>query len=215
MTDQPRKGPAYRVVTRLLFIRFWEPADAPLHLDALDPSQEHLRPWMPCAAGEPPTLEQEVGNVRHLRAQFDLGRDYVYGILNRDETAVLGGSGLHARAGVPAAEAEALEIGYWIHVDHINQGLATETSAALTKVAFEINGVERVEIHNDPKNARSAAVPRKLGYVQEAILRQRTRNADGTPSDSMIWTILRDEYPGSPAAQAEIEAFDAVGNRLL
>jgi RimJ/RimL family protein N-acetyltransferase len=123
---------------------------------------------------------------------------------------VLGGTGLHTRLGE-----KALEIGYWIHVDHTNRGYATEASAALTRVAFEVNGVDRVEIHCDPKNVRSAAVPRKLGYVQEAILRQRTRNADGTPSDSMIWTLLRDEYAGSPAARAQIEAFDVLGTKLL
>jgi len=209
------QGPAYRIHTRRLVIRCWEPADAPLLKAAIDASVEHLLPWMPWAADEPRPVEAKVALTRTWRGRFDLDQDYVYGILNRDETAVLGGCGLHARAGVPAGTAEALEIGYWVHVEQINRGLATETSAALTKVAFEINGVERVEIHNDPKNVRSAAVPRKLGFVQEAILRQRTRTADGTPRDTMIWTLLRDEYPGSPASRAEIEAFDVVGSRLL
>jgi RimJ/RimL family protein N-acetyltransferase len=209
MSEMPQ-GPAYRVHTPRLVIRCWEPTDAPLLKAALDASREHLRPWMPWAAEEPQSLEEQVGLLRHFRGQFDLDRDYVYGILSPDETEVLGGSGLHTRVGK-----QALEIGYWIHVDHINRGLATETSAALTKVAFEINGVDRVEIHCDPKNVRSAAVPRKLGFLHEATLRQRTRTADGTPRDTMIWTLLRDEYPGSAAAQAEIEAFDAVGNRQL
>jgi hypothetical protein len=31
----------------------------------------------------------------------------------------------------------------------------------------------------------------------------------------MIWTVLKREYPDSPAARAEIAAFDIVGNRLL
>jgi len=214
MTDQPG-GPAYRIHTARLLIRCWNPADAPLLKAAIDASVEHLLPWMPWAANEPQPVETKVALMRTWRGRFDLDQDYVYGILNRDETAVLGGSGLHARAGVPASAADALEIGYWIHVEQINRGLATETSAALTRVAFEVNGVDRVEIHCDPKNVRSAAVPRKLGYVQEAILRQRTRSADGTPSDSMIWTLLRDEYPGSPASQAEIEVFDVMGSRLL
>jgi RimJ/RimL family protein N-acetyltransferase len=107
------------------------------------------------------------------------------------------------------------EIGYWIHKDHINQGLATEATAALTRVAFTIDKVTRVEIHCDPANVRSAAVPRKLGFRHEAILRQRTLGVDGRLRDTMIWTLLADEYPASPAAAAEIEAFDVVGQRLL
>jgi hypothetical protein len=30
----------------------------------------------------------------------------------------------------------------------------------------------------------------------------------------MIWTLLAKEYPTSPAASAEIEAFDAIGQRI-
>jgi RimJ/RimL family protein N-acetyltransferase len=207
--------PAYRIHTSRLVIRCWQPADAPLFKAAIDASKEHLLPWMPWAANEPEPVEKKIALLRGFRGRFALDQDYVYGLLNRDESQVLGGSGLHTRAGEPARGAAALEIGYWIHVDHINRGLATETSAALTKVAFEVSGVERVEIHNDPQNVRSAAVPRKLGFVHEATLRQRARTADGEPRDTMVWTMLRDEYDGSPAALAEIEAFDVVGNKLL
>jgi len=203
-------GPAYRILTARTVVRCWQPADAPLLKAAVDASVEHLLPWMPWVAKEPESVESWATRLRSFRGRFDLDRDYVYGIFNQDERAVLGGTGLHTRAGD-----KALEIGYWIHVDHINQGLATEISAALTKVAFEVNGVDRVEIHCDPQNVRSAAVPRKLGYVYEAILRQRTRTADGAPRDTMIWTLIRNEYPASPSAQAQIQAFDARGQALL
>jgi RimJ/RimL family protein N-acetyltransferase len=109
---------------------------------------------------------------------------------------------------------DAFEIGYWISATHINQGLATEISAALTRVAFEICGVDRVEIHCDPNNVRSAAVPRKLGYVHEATLRYRTVTSDGTPRDTMIWSIFADTYPGSPASQMPLKAFDALDREI-
>ncbi len=203
-------GPAYRVYTRRLLLRCWNPSDAPLLKAAIDASLDHLRPWMLWAKNEPATLSAKVEQLRRCRGNFDLGQDFVYGIFSRDETRVLGGSGLHTRAGEGA-----LEIGYWIHVDYINQGLATEVAAALTKVAFEINRVKRVEIHCDPANLRSAAVPGKLGFVQEATLRQRMLTADGQPRDAMLWTLLADEYPASVAAAAEIEAFDVVGQRIV
>src|SRR5690606_3323425 len=129
---------------------------------------------------------------------------------NLDESQVLGGTGLHTRLGP-----EALEIGYWIRADAIHQGLATEAAAALTRVAFEGNQVQRVEIHCAPENTRSAAVPRKLGYRHEATLRQRVVAADGTYADAMIWTLLRQEYPASHAASYAVEAFDAGSVRVL
>ena len=90
-------------------------------------------------------------------------------------------------------------------IGHIDHGKTTLT-AALTKVAFAIDQVTRIEIRCDPNNVRSSAVPRKLGFCHEATLRQRIRTPDGQPRDTMIWTLLADEYPMRRAAAAKIEA---------
>lgn len=177
--------------------------------EAAAASKKHLLPFMPWAVHEPAPVEAKVELIRKFRASFDSGKDYVYGIFDQGETRVLGGSGLHTRIGE-----EGLEIGYWIHKEFIGQGLATELSAALTKVAFELYLVQRMEIHCAVENLASAAVPRKLGYVHEAT-RRRLGFAHGDKSDSMIWTLFADEYPNTPSASAEVKAFDIVGNKLL
>jgi RimJ/RimL family protein N-acetyltransferase len=82
----------------------------------------------------------------------------------------------------------AREIGYWIHKDYINQGYATETSAS---------------------------VPRKLGFIHEATLHNRLENSAGNLRDSMIWTLFEENYPTSLAAQADIQAFDVIGRRII
>jgi RimJ/RimL family protein N-acetyltransferase len=107
------------------------------------------------------------------------------------------------------------EIGFWIHVDHIGKGMATESTAALTNVAFAVDGVSRVEIRCDPANVRSAAVPAKLGYTHEATLRREGVAADGSRTDTMVWTLLAEEFPASPAAATAVSAFDALGRRLI
>lgn len=203
-------APAYRIQTPRLVIRCWMPADAPLLADAVTASLEHLRPWMPWVHSEPEELETKVQRLRGFRARFDTDQDYVYAIFDPTESEVVGGTGLHPRVGDAA-----LEIGYWTAARHAGRGYATEAAAALTRVAFEFNGVERMEIRCDPRNERSAAIPRKLGYTHEATLRARTRGADGARVDSMIWSMLRGEYPDSPSAAAPLEAFDAAGRRLL
>ena len=100
-----------------------------------------------------------------------------------------------------------------MRADRINQGVATETAGALTRVAFEVDKLDRVEIHCDADNVRSAAVPRKLGFTHEATLRRR--RVGGKVRDTMVWTLLADEYPGSGAATVPIETFDAIGRRIL
>lgn len=200
------KGPAYRIETERLVIRCWQPTDAPLLKDAIDESLPHLAPWMPWAAAEPETVDTKVRRIRRWRANFDADDDYIYGIFSRDETQVLGGSGLHTRAGDNARE-----IGYWIRGSHVRQGLATEMAAALTRVGFEVDGVGRIEIHCAPENHASAGVPRKLGYTHEATLRAGLARDDGSFRPTMIWTMLAAELASSPAANVRIRAHDCTG----
>lgn len=202
-------GPAYRIGTERTVLRCWQPQDAELLLRSTAQSIDHLREWMPWASGEPSTLEEKISLLRRWRAAFDLDEEYIYGIFSSDETAVWGGTGLHKRL-----TGEALEIGYWIHVDQVNRGLATETTAALSRIAIEVHKVERVEIHCDPANVRSAAIPRKLGFVLEATLGRRAVGTDGSPRDVMIWTLFRDAYSDTPVADAPIRAFDVVGREI-
>ncbi|HYW14192.1 MAG TPA: GNAT family protein [Longimicrobium sp.] len=203
-------SPAYRIHTPRLVLRCWQPSDAPLLADAVTASLDHLRPWMPWVHAEPEELEAKVQRLRAFRASFDLDKDYIYAIFTPDESEVVGGTGMHLRVGDGV-----LEIGYWINVRHAGRGYATEASAALTRAAFEIHGVERMEIRCDPANERSAAIPRKLGYTLEATLRGNVRGVDGGRRDTLVWSLLRGEYPGSPSASAEMTAFDAAGRTLL
>ena len=203
MTDPP-----YRIVTQRLVVRCWEPRDAPLLKRAIDSSLDHLRPWMPWAANEPQTLEQKVELLRGFRGKFDLGQDFTYGIFDRGEAEVVGGTGLHTRVGEAA-----FEIGYWIRASRAGEGLATEAAAALTRVAFDVCGVDRLEIRTEPTNERSRAIPLKLGFVEEATLRRRLRYPE--PRDVVVYTLFREDFAASPAAAVAVEAYDVTGARVL
>lgn len=209
MSDYTVANPAYRIETSRLVVRCYAPSDTRMLADSITESVEHLKPWMPWAHAEPEPFESKVERVRRFRGMFDLQQDYVYGIFNREETRLLGGTGLHTRLG-----REQLEIGYWIHRDFAGQGLVTESTAALVKVAFEIVRVHRIEIHCDPRNLASASIPRKLGFTHEGTLRSKMRFLDHW-IDSMVWGLVEEEYPESPSCRADIRVYDGRGIRLL
>lgn len=206
----PILGPAYRITTPRLLIRCPQPTDAQALNLAIQQSLDHLRPWLLWAKQEPVSLDQRIEFLRCVRGNFDQGQDFGYLVFNPDETLVLGGTGLHTRLGP-----DALEIGYWIHKDYTNRGFATEVASALTKIAFEINQVKRVEIHCNPDNTRSASIPRKLGFTHEATLHNRIDDGDGGLRDSMIWSLFIEDYPSSPGSRMEVEAFDVIGRKIL
>ena len=151
--------PPQRIETPRLVLRCWELADAPLFESALRLSREHVGAWIPPALDEPSELTAIEQRLAKFRAEFHAGVGFVYAIFDSTEEAVLGEAGLMPRLGP-----RALEIGYWVHVDHVGRGLATEASHALTLAGLALPEVDRIEIHCDSKNAPSAAVPRKLGY---------------------------------------------------
>jgi RimJ/RimL family protein N-acetyltransferase len=199
----------YRIETERLVIRCYEPRDAALLKDVVDSSLEHLQPWMPWAEDEPQTLEEKTALVKRFRSQFDLGDNFVMGIFSPDESEQIGGTGLH-----PRPDPGGLEIGYFIRASATRQGYVTESTAALTRVGFEVCEADRIEIRIDPENDASLGVPRKLGFIEEATLRRRLPGKAGGPlRDVTMFTMFREDF--DPAIAPNLRAFDASGRQLI
>jgi RimJ/RimL family protein N-acetyltransferase len=203
------RHPPYRIATERLVVRCWSPEDATRLNEALAESRDHLLPWLPWAAEEPRDVDSKVELLRVFRGRFDLGEDFTYAVLDPEETRVVGGSGLHTRAG-----AGAFEIGYWIRTAETRRGLATEVVAALTRIAFEAMDVDRVEIRVEPGNVPSLGVPAKLGFEREATLKRRHLGVGGKRCDLVVWSMFADAYPRSPCALAKLRAWDASGREM-
>lgn len=133
--------------------------DAPAMAVAAAESLEHLHPWMPWATPEGVSVAAQRERMSGPGWSWGPDTDYAWGIFLPDGSLV-GSVGLHRRVG-PGA----LEIGYWVHVDHTRRGLATAAAAALTDAGFALAGTRRMEIHCDAANTASAAIPVKLGYT--------------------------------------------------
>lgn len=200
-----------RIETPRLVIRRYESGDAPEVKRVIDANLDHLRPFMIWAFDEPQPLRQKIRLIERFRTSFDAGRDFTFGVFDREEREYIGGCGLHPRVGFGG-----LEIGYWVRSDRTRQGIASELTAALARVAVEVCGADRVEVRIDPANEPSLGVPPKLGFAEEARLRRRIPGPPGEPPrDAVVFTMFADELPGSPAAALELAAYRADGQRLL
>jgi N-acetyltransferase len=70
-----------------------------------------------------------------------------------------------------------------------------EAKLLLLRHAFEDCGFGRVKIQTDNLNDRSQAAIAKLGATREGVLRRHTRRADGTFRDTVVFSILAEEWP--------------------
>jgi RimJ/RimL family protein N-acetyltransferase len=139
-------------------------SDAAALAEAVRQSLDHLRPWMPWATAEAGTVDAQVRFLEDMTTQWEEGRSYVYAMGSAGDTGIRGVIGLHRRV-----DPGGIEIGYWVHVAHAGRGLGLAAARAVTETAFSLPDLERVEIHTDEANVRSASIPARLGYRLDRI----------------------------------------------
>ena len=202
-------GPAYTIQTERLVVKCWDPKYARKLDTAIRESRDSLLPWMTWAKFEPSDIRERINLLRRFRSDFDRDIDYVYGIFDRTEEEVVGGCGLHKRAG-PLG----FEIGYWTNKKFQRQGFATETSAALIQAGFELYDTDRIEIHCDELNTNSRGVIEKLGFRHEGTLHRRQIDANGDYQNLMYWVLFRRDYEKSDARNTNVTFFSAMDEQM-
>jgi RimJ/RimL family protein N-acetyltransferase len=188
--------PEQKLQSERLVLRCWHPDDAPRLSSALEMTWDELQRWIPWVFPRRESVAQLAERLAGYRRDFLEGRDALYAVMDTEESEVWGGAGLYRRVGDGG-----LEIGYWVRSDQAGRGVATEASALLTRAAFGLEGIERLEIRCDPEHVASAAIPRKLGFRHRETLAGGCIPA-GDARDTMIWVMGAEEYRDSPAASA-------------
>jgi RimJ/RimL family protein N-acetyltransferase len=70
-----------------------------------------------------------------------------------------------------------------------------ECKLLLLTYMFETLGLERVDFKVAGQNIRSQKAVEKIGGVREGVLRRYTLRNDGVPTDTVFFSILREEWP--------------------
>jgi len=162
----PALAPDYPVETERLLLR---PIDPVGDLEAMHAylSREDVCAYIP---PEPRTLEQladALGRPERVRSVLtEAGQVLALAVVLKETGRLIGDLVLFWHS----AEHRSGEIGYAFHPDVHGKGYATEAARALLGLAFDGLGLRRVTARIDEENPASAAVLRKLGMRQEAVL---------------------------------------------
>jgi RimJ/RimL family protein N-acetyltransferase len=90
-----------------------------------------------------------------------------------------------------------LSLGYtWYTPEVWGSGVNRECKLIMLQQAFADWGINRVELGADPRNIRSVQAIRKLGAEKEGLLRQHMRSQEGMLTDTLVFSILAQEWPG-------------------
>jgi RimJ/RimL family protein N-acetyltransferase len=82
-------------------------------------------------------------------------------------------------------------IGYTVHPSFRGRGYTARALRLLTEWAFDVAGFVRLELGTKLANIASQRAARAGGFEQEAVVRGRLRNPDGSYSDEVLFARLR------------------------
>lgn len=173
-----------------LLLRSWRADDAERLLPVLEANRDHLLRWIPARVAEPVSPPALRERLEGFAADFAAARAWRYGLFAPDGGQVLGEVSLFPRDAtgrVPCALADHVEVGYWLRSDALRQGLATEAAQAALSIAAAVPRFAAAEIRCDARNDRSAAVPRRLGFVLAATVEESATRPDEEPVELQVW----------------------------
>jgi RimJ/RimL family protein N-acetyltransferase len=95
---------------------------------------------------------------------------------------------------------DAVEVGFtWLAASAQGTGINAEAKLLLFRHAFEVWGVQRVDLKTDARNERSRAAIQSVGARFEGVLRNWSRSwapgEDGLLRDSAIFSLTAQEWP--------------------
>lgn len=182
-----------------IYIRMLTPNDAQQVFDVIDQNRTYLRKWLPWVDGtdSPSVID---GVLHKWEEQYKQGSDNVFGIFMNEK--YIGNIGLHD---IEPDNKKAV-IGYWLAEQYQGKGIITDCVKSLIKYAFDELTLHTISIHCALDNAKSRAIPERLGFRETGILKDG-ENLYGVTHDMVIYSLekLRLIFPTIEHKQAALD----------
>jgi RimJ/RimL family protein N-acetyltransferase len=162
-------------------VRSWRGSD----LDSLVRHANNRNIWINLRDRFPHPYTKSDGR-RFIRTARRMTPETFFAIAIGDEA--VGGIGFVLQ---PDVERVSAEIGYWLGEAFWGRGIVTEAVVAVTRYAFEHHELTRLFALPYARNAASARVLEKAGYVLEGRLR-RSAVKDGVIVDQLQYACVRE-----------------------
>ena len=172
----------------------------------IDANREHLARWFPWVQ-RTTEVEHTRDFIRRGLRKFAEGNGFECALF--DEDRHVGMLGAHY-VDWPSRKTE---LGYWLARDAEGRGVMTRAVRGLVRVLFVDHGLRRVEIRCHVDNLRSRAVPERLGFAHEGMMRSGA-SFHGEPFDLAVYSLLAtDAAAPTPSAASPGDRAHAVAQR--
>ncbi len=167
-------------------IRLLQLADAGEAFACVERNRRYLREWLPWV--DATRTEADVQEfIRRVLNQWYAGKGPQCSIRLNGEFA--GCVGVHPIDWINRN----CSIGYWLDERRQGGGLMSRCCAALLDYLTIEQDLHRVEIRCGTGNRKSCAIPERLGFQREGVLRESEWVNDRWV-DLVVWSMLRDDW---------------------
>jgi ribosomal-protein-serine acetyltransferase len=149
-------------------------------------NRQHLRTWLPFV-----NLMQDISFAENFiqgtMIRNQNGTEYAFIIYEHNQA--VGRIGMYHINQQNAIG----EIGYWLISDAQSRGIITNCCKTLIAYCFNTLKLNRIEIKCATLNTKSIGIPKRLGFTQEAVLRE-AELLHGAYVDLYLFSLLKREF---------------------
>lgn len=191
LTSRGRARGSLFVIDETTSLRVLREADSADLFALTDANRAFLRRWLPWV--DAVTSEEDSHSfLTTVTAQRKEGRGPTFGILRDGELAGIVGY-------LPIDRVNSVgEIGYWLAEREQGRGVMTACCRFAVRYGFLTLDLNRIQIAAGTENVASRAIPERLGFKFEGILRGR-ENLYGEYIDHAMYAQLRHEFDAANA----------------
>lgn len=154
--------------------------------DLIEDNREYLKEWLPWLDNNR-YLQNTIDYIKISQLQHERNETVQFVLLHKGE--IVGTIGFHRIDWMNRSTS----IGYWIAKRHQGSGLVTKSCSSVLDFSFGTMGLHRIEIRCATENLKSQAIPKRLGFKEEGLIRQAEWLYDHYV-DHIVYGMLESEW---------------------
>lgn len=160
--------------------------------DLIECNREYLKEWLPWLDRNR-YLQNTIDYIKISQIQFERNESLQFALKHRGKVA--GIVGFHRIDWINRLTS----IGYWIGEEYQGKGLVTKSCVKVLDYSFERMGLNRIEIRCASDNRKSRAIPERLGFQEEGLIRQAEWLYDHFV-DHVVYGMLESQWVNSESS---------------
>lgn len=176
----------YQEVDEEITLKLLVLTDSQALFQLTDQSRESLREWLGWVDNTK-TVDDSRSFIEHTLQVYDDKKGLHAGIMYQHELAgIIGFNSFDWTNKIG-------KIGYWLATDFQGKGIMSRAVRSLIDYAFSELSLNRVEIRATYENKKSRAIPERLGFMEEGLIRQAEWLYDHYV-DHVVYGMLASEW---------------------